>query len=436
LDSKENPMIPRLTTRPMKQRARVLALAAIATAIVGSCGNDSESATTAISVESPDPTGTAPSTPIPTTPGAASETEVCPAGEYPAYGAFDLASGVLQWSTCSPDETYRMVLGASPDVVLVMQPNDSGADTIALDAESGEELWKMSTARGLGIAPGPVVGQGVAVIETAAEGPPFVMGVDIATGAERWRIDPGLSVIGQTDDVVVVTPTEPLLPQPSPGSPLGGPLTGDMRGIDRATGAEIWTNDLFIQAGLGGTAFATSAVSNNVIAVTTMDGLAGVDLTSGAVLWTAPQLDQPTASEGVFVGWEPSTGAAPSLRALDATTGAELWTAQGAATHGGPLAVGDGVVVVLDQSGKYLIAYDLVTGAERWRVERTSPGEPQLTVGQSTVLLWEADLGVLSTTDGSRTWSATEPLRSPLMNNAGANESTVFVAVNSLPWSD
>jgi outer membrane protein assembly factor BamB len=423
-----------------------MVLAALAAALVGACGNDSESATTDISAESPDPTGTAPSTPAPTTapstpslttPGAASEAEPCPAGEYPAYGAFDLASGALHWSTCSPDEAYRMIIGASPDVVLAMQPNDNGADTIALDAETGEELWKLSTARGLGVAPGPIDGQGVAVVETDIEGPSFVMGVDIATGEERWRVESGLSVIGHTNDVVVVTLTEPQLPQPTPESPLGGPLVGEMRAIDRATGAEIWTNDLFVQAQPGGTAYVNTAVSENLVVVPTIDGMSGVELASGAVLWTAPQLDQPTSSGGVIIGWEqPSSSGPGGPRALDGTTGAELWTAEGSAAYGALPAVGDGVVVVLEQSGQYLIAYDLLTGDERWRTERTSPGEPQLTVGQSTVLLWEADLGVLSTTDGSRTWSATEPLRSPLMNNAGANESTVFVAVNSLPWGD
>jgi outer membrane protein assembly factor BamB len=343
-----------------------------------------------------------------------------------------------------------MIIGATPDVVLAMQPNDNGADTIALDAETGAELWKISTAQGLGIAPGPVGAKGVAVIETDAEGPPFVMGVDIATGEERWRIEPGLSVIGNTDDVVVVTPTAPVLPQPSPGSPLGGPLTGDMRAIDRATGAEIWTNDLFVQGVQQGTAYANTAISDDLIVVPTMPvtasngsivvptmSITAVDLTSGAEIWTSSQLDQPATSDGVIIGWEPPSSSGPGgPRALDATTGAELWTAEGSAAYGALPAVGDGVVVVLEQTGQYLIALDLLTGQERWRVERTSPGQPQLTVGQSTVLLWEADLGVLSTTDGSRTWSATEPLRSPLMNNAGANESTVFVAVNSLPWGD
>lgn len=80
-----------------------------------------------------------------------------------------------------------------------------------------------------------------------------------------------------------------------------------------------------------------------------------------------------------------------------------------------------------------IVAYDLVTGQARWQVERTLPGEPQLTVGRSTVPLWEFDLGVMSTVDGSRTSSPTGPLRSPLMNSVGANDSTVFVAVNPVP---
>jgi hypothetical protein len=111
----------------------------------------------------------------------------------------------------------------------------------------------------------------------------------------------------------------------------------------------------------------------------------------------------------------------------------------GGASYGGIVAAGDGVTVVLDvQRGGYT-AYELATGEERWRVEpsqMTARVEPQLIIGTSLVLLWEDDLQVASTTDGSTVWSATQPLNSPWMNSVGASDTTVFVAVNSVPFSD
>jgi outer membrane protein assembly factor BamB len=125
------------------------------------------------------------------------------------------------------------------------------------------------------------------------------------------------------------------------------------------------------------------------------------------------------------------------MRAVDVATGSTLWTSNGQPSYGDLWAVGDGIVAVVDdETWSELVAYDIATGDERWHAPRMSNGQPQLISGTSIVLLWESDLAVVSTTDGIQMWSATQPLRSPLMNSVGSNTTHVFVAVNSLPWSD
>jgi hypothetical protein len=79
----------------------------------------------------------------------------------------------------------------------------------------------------------------------------------------------------------------------------------------------------------------------------------------------------------------------------------------------------------------------LSSGDERWRAAQTTTYvQPQLISGTSLVGLWEGQLAVVSTTVGATVWSATEPFGSPLMNSVGSNGDAVFVAINSLPWTD
>ena len=360
--------------------------------------------------------------------------ERCPSGEYPAFGAFDIASGALEWSTCSPEETYRAVVGASDDVVLVEESGDrGGAVTIALDVDDGSELWRMSTTDGLGRPPGPIASGGVAVLLTDVVGTPFVVGVDIDTGVERWQIDPGVSVIGQTEGIVVVSGAPGRYSSAPPTGPPGG-----LRGIDRATGEQRWVNDAVVfsdESGVG-VARGAAAVIDTTIVVPTGRTSTAVDITTGVVLWSAPQLNHPVASDGVIVGIEPTLSAERGIRAIDATTGEDLWSAPGRESYGDLLAIGDGVIIVTVGDAGERVAYDLTTGAQRWRAPSTSFGEPQLVSGASLVTLWDGGLGAFSTQDGSQIWGLTEPLRSPLMSSVGINDSTVFVAVNSLPWSD
>jgi outer membrane protein assembly factor BamB len=175
-------------------------------------------------------------------------------------------------------------------------------------------------------------------------------------------------------------------------------------------------------------------VWDDTIAVPTSDTLTAVDMATGAILWTAAQTDHPEAADGVFVGATAAAGPSRSIRALDAATGDVLWEAPGQSSYGDLLAVGDGIVAVLD--GTEIVAYELRTGDERWRRPAEGPAQPQLIAGTTLISLWEATLVAMSTSDGSTLWTATEPLGSPLMNNVSALESALYIAVNSRQWGD
>jgi len=390
------------------------------TVIATSCG-DNQSGSPTLPAETV--IATSSSTPI--EPGRSTTSDSsCPVGEFPAVGALDLATGVIGWSTCSPEEAYRTILGATAEVVLVGQSSGPESSfTIALATADGTELWRRSTPR-ISVPRGPVAGQDTVVLITDDEGPLALVGVDLVTGDERWRVDGAVAVLGQSADIVVVSDWRD-------GSlPL-------VRGIERATGAEAWTSDVVFSDESGvGVARGAAAVWENTIAVPTGSTLTGLDMNTGEELWTASQIDHPDASDGVIVGAEPSASSMSTLAAVDAATGATLWSAPGRSSYGDLLAVGDGLIVGLDPSGPDVIAYELRSGGERWRTTRSTAGDPQLIDGTSLVMLWEGSLAVVSTTDGSTIWSTLEPLGSPLMNSVGTNGVMVFVAVNSIPWGD
>ena len=344
----------------------------------------------------------------------------CPSAEYPAAGALRIADGAVEWFVCSPDETYRHVIGASDDVVLVEERGPTGRRTIAF-ATDGSERWSRSTADAP-IPPGPFDGQGIAVLATDD-----LIGVDAATGVERWRVESSEAPLAHGTSVAVVWDVA------EPGG------SSRFRGIDRVTGDELWVGDtpLSDQSRVV-VARSPAAVRGEVVVVPTGATVTAIDMRTGATLWQAPQLAHLAAADGVIIGIRGADGPPRSITvaALDAASGQQLWTAPGLPSYGGLLAVGDGVIVVRHADRAGLVAHELSSGDERWRAAQPPAGEPQLISGTSLVLLWEGELAVVSTTDGATIWSATQPFRSPLMNSVGSNGDSVFVAINSLPWRD
>jgi outer membrane protein assembly factor BamB len=371
-------------------------------------------ATDDAAVSSPAPSGT----PAP----------ACPTREYPAVGALGITDGAVEWFACAPDEVYRTVIGSSDDIVLIEERGRGGRDqrTIAMDAADGSERWRMSTAEAPTPA-GPIDGQGIIVLAASEQDATALVGVDAATGQERWRVASGHVPLANSATVAVVGDAT------SPGA------SSRFRGIDRVTGDELWVSGtpLVDMSGIF-VGRSPAAVLGDVIVVPTGATVTAIDMRTGATLWTAPQLDHLAAADGVVVGTRGTNGPTHliTVAALDAASGQQLWTAPGQPSYGGFLAVGDGVVAILEAERRGVIAYEVSSGSERWRAALTTFVEPQLISGTSLVLLWEGEVSVVSTTDGATIWSATQPFQSPLMNSVGSNGASVFVAINSLPWTN
>jgi outer membrane protein assembly factor BamB len=109
----------------------------------------------------------------------------------------------------------------------------------------------------------------------------------------------------------------------------------------------------------------------------------------------------------------------------------------GAESHGDRLAVGHGGLFVLDPTDNTRIigtTWQLVGALDQ--PAGTFLGQPQLVQGDLAIALWEGTLAALDTDDGSLRWGWERPVGSDWMNAVGANGTTVFVAVNSVPFGD
>jgi outer membrane protein assembly factor BamB len=350
-------------------------------------------------------------------------TTTCPSDVFPAVGAVDAASGDVLWVTCTPTESFRSVMGATDEFVIVME---SGADgtwaVFALDATDGAELWRWDAADARRPS-GPVAGAGVVVFPTGTPEAPELVGVDARSGAERWRVPGPLAVLGSNEQVVAVERV----------SDLAG--SEPVRGLDRTTGAELWVSEVrqLDRSGvMGGTQ--PTAVWQDTLIVPTGQTATAIDLTTGAVAWTSADAGTPYGADDVVIGAGPVQGPGATVTAVDVTSGASLWSGPGRLSYGQYVALGDGIVVAVSATGAGSIAYEQDSGAERWQVD--SGTQPYAVVDGRVFSLWEQQLDARSADDGTVLWEQTEPFGSPWMRDLAATSSAVFVAVNSLPFGD
>ncbi len=257
-----------------------------------------------------------------------------------------------------------------------------------------------------------------------------LVGVDVLTGEEKWRTDSPETVLGNSDTVAVVANTE------GPGGPpwRTRPSRDRSRHRRRAVGERHHAQRLVRSRRRTRTG---SRARQHHRDPDRHDRHGNRHLNRRGPVDRAA--DRPSRGERHGdhrdPGLQPPRSHHAAITAIDASTGDHLWTEPGHSSYGDLLAVGDGVTVVLGADNQ-IIAYELSSGEARSHVPPARGAEPQLIDGTSVVMLWEGELSVLSTTDGSTTWSATEPFRSPWMNSVASNGTTVFVGINSLPFGD
>jgi outer membrane protein assembly factor BamB len=193
----------------------------------------------------------------------------------------------------------------------------------------------------------------------ATTGPASVMGLDPATGEERWaRLAGDATGVLDAEGLLLVAQTDQLV------------------AYDPSTGAAAWC-----RPGATGTG-PRPAVAGGVLAVMGDGRLAGVDVRTGETRWSVPLTASPSAEIGtdgsnfvVIDGGplqrpqeDPTLAFAVAAR-VDAATGAPV---EGPATHAWlQQQEGDAVVTIEERECPGIddiVGTDPVTGAERWSV--------------------------------------------------------------------
>ncbi len=235
---REAPRAPKCGREPggrrFVARTGVLVVAALLASAAAACGSGGESG----------PRSDGPSVTVTT--ATTSGPVACPRG---GLVAVEAASGSVVWSHCAQGGVGIEVLGADDRIVLAAEHSDRGGPTTlsGLDPATGAERWTASVTpfnesyeRDAFYADGNRLGGGVVVFSRPIRDGGELVGLDAATGAERWSVpSEGRFVTGHGDDVAVTaTPgalfeTPPDAPQPD--------LT--VVAVDRRTGATRWTSD-------------------------------------------------------------------------------------------------------------------------------------------------------------------------------------------------
>jgi hypothetical protein len=412
---------------------------------------------------------------------------LCDDGLLPALAALDPTTGAFEWTYCSTDMAWREVRGATDDIVYMdstmrdpsADPSASGQLTavIAVDAQSGQELWRVPVARQqLGWPLGPFAGSGVVVVAVHDDNGAAIVGLDATSGVTIWRV-------AETDlgaaEASMGTPGSVVAPLANTDEVAVLAVPSGLVGLDRASGTQLWSSEVFLldESGVGvargpaavdGSTVMIPAASEVITGVATDGGvivsgpdlppgdtvtipmgpstLVAVDASTGATLWQGPRLDHPAAADGYVVGYVHSgmgsaSGPNYGVVVVDAATGEQLWSKPGRESYGDLWAIGDGAVFVNDIGDDSLpdvVGYELESGDERWRrpTGESLPSDPQQVVEDGVVVLWN-DLALLSTADGTTRWTipASVSPETP-MSSTGHNATSVFVSFNGLPWTD
>jgi len=275
------------------------------------------------------------------------------------------------------------------DLVLAMS-DESSKSLVALDAETGEEHWRVERGRRLSLPAAPAYASGLVFVtgrEPDGDRRPLVLAVDIGTGQGVWQapLDGGTRV------------DEWLLPLATGGSVYVASTIGICASFDVSTGQEQWRADV------ANVKTAPPASAGDIIVFITADGLIALDTSTGEERWRSEVAgaEYVAAADGVLymVGSGASQYELPVLHALDLATGAEKWSIKG--VEGVP-AIAEGKIYI--GGGDGFLALDAGTGAEIWRIDAHLARAPTI-VDDVIFTPDEIDFFAFDAATGATIWS-------------------------------
>jgi outer membrane protein assembly factor BamB len=227
-------------------------------------------------------------------------------------------------------------------------------DLLALDAESGDELWTYTEVGG-NAGPAAVAGNVVYMGLGVTAGNMGLYALDRHTGKELWNF--------QTSSPIWLT--APLLYD---GKVYFGDQNGVFYAVDIGTHREVWRLDT------GRSIYWNAAADDGLVYFTGMGMMYAVDARTGKERWhsrSSVDWSPLTIASGVIYAGALDNGFA----AINAQTGDELWSFRDVMTdraNWSAPAVADGVVFAGNRTG-YMYAFDARTGAQRWKFKADAP---------------------------------------------------------------
>jgi len=325
--------------------------------------------------------------------------------------AYDARTGNLRWARRTGPTAF-VVAVAGDSVVVAPQYGP----LIGLDLATGRERWRFGLADGQGPESGTIAGDtlfvGTSFPAEGAVDPPVVYALDLATGHQRWRavLDPGTDLQWAAPVVeggqVLVADTL---------SHEGSAATSHLHALDADTGRRRWKADLHAP---GQGFFAEPpVVAGDLAYLPTASGmLLAVDTRTGREVWR-DQGGFPLVA-GVRDGLVVALVGGDRLVGFDAATGARRWQTPVGGGESEQWAVlgGDAVLVAGDGA---LVAVDAATGAARWRAAVGNAVGPPVVAGERVYVATRDRLVALDRASGTMVWSsgkvrsATAPVVTP-----------------------
>lgn len=304
--------------------------------------------------------------------------------------AFDATSGEEKWRVEDSSSDLLFHTGG----VLYL-----GRGRLALDSASGSELWR-SDGVILAATENMVITQGNSLI--------FV-GTDVNTWGEIWRLDVH-SALGTTFPNVLHMDLETVIIADDSG----------VWALATSNGQQLWHKTLD-----GG--FNDSIVSDGLLIGSTDDSVMCLDLTTGQEIWKSPfngyGIEKFTIANNVVYFY---VNGGEALYALSVSDGTEIWSSfperyyiQAITVHGGSLYVPffdgwDGVAV-----------FDAEHGTQRWRFDNVRDISTPVLVNESTAYFGGDHSNVYAV--------VAEPERNPSVKSGSAAATLVETPVRAAP---
>lgn len=323
--------------------------------------------------------------------------------------------GIEQWSVVAGEQQLTGPYAAEGRLYV----SDASGRFRAFAQTDGSEIWTSTRSY---VAPSRSIDADGTVVFGTGDG--LVVGLDGATGAEQWRV------------------------QPPGATSVGAPAFADGRVYAGTDGAGFVAVDVASRT----MAWSAETTGENTGSASVIDGIAYIgvradlgaigtlhafDAATGSALWTAdaPFLGLPTVANGVAY----SASTHGQLAAIDTTSGRTLWSVNLDGDLRSPVVVGSTVYVAAGGAHR-IYAVDGATGFELWQFDLDGNANCCVSVAKGAVFVGDQAgtvyaIGGDGATIVGRPFPSTRGLNAPTPFATVGPNPTPLLSIATVTWS-